>query len=304
MGQTPLIRENRPSVVIVNQKSGSVFSQKKLVKIINTGRTLTSQVEYVFPQTRQSTIDSAYAATLAGTQTLMVWGGDGSINAVLQGIMKADSEGAPPPVVIPLGGGSGSDFLRTLRLKRHFDHQMVDIGVIEILDQGLTRFFINGFSFGVTAEIAKLKSSMPRWFPGPLKYFSATLLRLMRGDIFSKALISDREHPSIISALTLNGQFVGGGMRILSDTRLDDGVFEQVLLPQMGVLSILNVLKSVYLSGLAHHPRVQVTTSCDVFEIKLPTSTCCESDGEIFQASHLRISIRKQAITIGRLPSI
>jgi diacylglycerol kinase family enzyme len=298
MGPAALNPTKTQCVVIANRCSGSFFSIKKLYQVVARTADGMEEIVYCFPETRQATIEQAYSSVKSGVRKIMVWGGDGSINAVVHGIMRAQNEGAIRPILVPLGGGSGSDFIRSLRLKNTAALQTIDIGVIELINEGTVSYFINGFSCGVTAEIAHLKGSMPRWLPGPLKYLLATFVRLAWGKLFSNALIGNQEHSSIMSLLTLNGQFVGGGMRILSDTSLEDGVLEQVLLPKMSIWSILNIFKSVYLSGIRHHPEVIISKISESIEIILPKVTQCEIDGETFGANRLRISIQRQSIIV------
>jgi diacylglycerol kinase (ATP) len=282
----------------VNRYSGAWFSQKKIEAKTARFYGRDHRLDYVFPDSGVEATGAAYMATREGAGSIMVWGGDGSVNAVLQGVMRGLIEGYSAPELILLGGGSGSDFIRTLTSGKAEGRRLVDIGRVESIPGGEIRFFMNGFSVGVTAEIAALKGAIPRWLPGSLKYMLATFIRLSRGKLFFNPAMDGRQRSPLLSVMILNGQFVGGGMRILKDTSVDDGCLERVVVPAMGIPAVLHVFKSVYLSGLSHHRDVEVSAISQACEIRLPHQAWCETDGETFAASHLRISILTQAIMV------
>lgn len=286
-------------LVIANNRSGSFFSQTKLRRALSKIPIRDSgDVPVVFPKSRGDAIDYAYRAAVNGAKQIFVWGGDGSINAVLNGVIRAKHEGIPTPTLVLLGGGSGSDFMRTLKRRKAPSKLLVDAGLAEIDDVLEPQFFMNGFSFGVTAEIAKLKDVMPRWLPGPLKYLISTFVRLAQGKLHRSAEIDAVLHKSILGAIFLNGQFVGGGMRLLIDTSIQDGVFEKITLPKMKIISILKLILSVYTTGIRRQEDVQIDNMTENVSVSFGLATECETDGEVFLASKVKISVIKQAIEV------
>lgn len=286
-------------LVIANNRSGSFFSKTKLQRALSKIPIEGSgDVSVVFPKSRGEAIDYAYRSAVNGAKQILVWGGDGSINAVLNGVMRAKLEGIPTPTLVLLGGGSGSDFMRTLKRRKVPSKLLVDAGLAEIDDVLEPQFFMNGFSFGVTAEIAKLKDIMPRWLPGPLKYLISTFVRLAQGKLHRSAEIDEIPHKSILGAIFLNGQFVGGGMRLLTDTSIQDGVFERITLPKMKIISILKLILSVYTTGVGRQEDVQIENLTENVGVSFGLATDCETDGEVFSASKVKISVLKQAIEV------
>lgn len=286
------------AVVIVNRSSGARFSERRLRKAL--ARLAGSpKVAVVYPKTRDEAIDEAYRACKGGVTEIYVWGGDGSLNAAVNGVMTARSEGCDAPSIGVLGGGSGSDFLRTLRLHSTIERKItVDVGFVEIRDTGSVRYFINGLSCGVTAQIAKLKDSMPRFMPGFFKYLAATFLRLVQGKLYVSVAINDKERAGVLSLMLLNGQFVGGGMRILAKSSLDDGLLESVLIPKLSVSQIIRALVSVYTGGFTNSLQSKIEQFGAPLKISFAKGSYFETDGEIFMAQDVVVSIHAKALEV------
>jgi len=290
----------KKSLVIVNRSSGSGFSESELRTVLASvlGASLPT---LVYPESRADAINQTYLATAAGVEEIFVWGGDGSLNAVVHGVMSAQTEGYKSPSIRIIGGGSGSDFLRTMRSHPPRANIAVDIGLVEILDTGTRRYFINGLSCGVTAEIAELKNAMPRWIPGSLKYLVATCLRIFRGKLSTATVMNEVNFPEILGVMVLNGQFVGGGMRIMTRSSADDGLLESVLLPKLNVIDMIRAVASTYAGGLEKSLVAKVEPVAVPLKISFATSGRFETDGEIFDARDVVVSSINKALEISYL---
>lgn len=290
----------KKSLVVVNRSSGCGFSESK-VRTVLASVLGSSPSPLVYPESRADAINQTYLATLAGVEEIFVWGGDGSLNAVVHGVMSAKTEGYKSPSIRVIGGGSGSDFLRTLRSHHPRANIAVDIGLVEIIDTGARRYFVNGLSCGVTAEIAELKNAMPRWMPGSLKYLVATCLRIFRGNLYTSTVMNEVNFPEILGIMVLNGQFVGGGMRIMTKSFADDGQLESVILPKLNMIDMIRAVASTYAGGLETSLVAKVEPVAVPLKISFATRGRFETDGEIFDARDVVVSSINKALEISYL---
>ena len=100
----------------------------------------------------------AEAAAAAQDSLLVVIGGDGTVNEVVNGIAGTEAE------IAVLPGGTGQDFGRTHGIPDNFDDAVrvaldgdtrtIDLGRVE-LDDGTTRFFANVASAGMSGAVAR-----------------------------------------------------------------------------------------------------------------------------------------------------
>ena len=112
----------------------------------------------------------------AGDSLLVVIGGDGTVNEVVNGIAGTDAEIA----VLPCG--TGQDFGRTHGIPSRFDDAVrvaldgetrtIDLGRVELGD-GTSRFFANVGSAGMSGAVARRANSMTKRLGGRATFFYA-----------------------------------------------------------------------------------------------------------------------------------
>jgi diacylglycerol kinase (ATP) len=287
-------------LVILNKNSGRSFSPKTLNGVMAklTDAQIFARQAIATPTSRDETIAIVLQAVLNHVTHVAVWGGDGTINAVLQGIMQAAADKKNRPVLILLGGGSGSDFLRFRRTLPPRQAMATDIGIVDCLDSGERRWFLNGFSLGVTAQIAAMKETMPRSLPGRLKYLFATVKRLLQGQLYHHLILDAQTQGLVLSLLVLNGRFVGAGMRIKADAAINDGMLDVVLIPRLGLLAIASALLRAYTTGVSAHPGVRCRALTERLKIETTQPLAYETDGETGLSSRLEISVEAGGLNV------
>jgi diacylglycerol kinase (ATP) len=288
------------TLTIVNQKSGRSFDrqgfERAMSKLINKFEHVHQNI--VTPPSRDETITVVREAVLNGVTHVIVWGGDGSVNAVLQGVMQAAPSTERRPVIVILGGGSGSDFLRSIDRTSHDQITTVDVGVVDFMDTGERRWFLNGFSLGASAEIAARKELIPRKIPGQLKYFFATIQRLCQGHFYADVSMNGNIYTQAISLFITNGKFVGGGMKIKADAAIGDGFLDFVLIPRLNILGIAKSLWRAYTIGIAPNNDIIHGTTDSAMALEPAKNSFCELDGEVFRAQRLQISVASRSLDI------
>ncbi len=182
----------------------------------------------------------ARVARASKTDTIIVAGGDGTLNEVVNGLgMFAHKKRIG---LVPLG--TGNDFARTLGLPATIDDN------IEILRAGKTtridlvrvkskrsRYFINvsagGFS-GMMNE--KITPQIKRTW-GPLAYVRGAAAALPNLHAYRTEIVLDddeRLSMDLYNVVVANGRFVAGGLPIAPTADPSDGKLEMVLIPKLG----------------------------------------------------------------------
>ncbi|HEU4533617.1 MAG TPA: hypothetical protein VFS00_05850, partial [Polyangiaceae bacterium] len=177
-------------------------------------------------------------------------------------------------VILPLACGTGCDYRRTfgvpddaegaLRLLSEGRLRPVDLGLARLVDhQGRERrhVFVNITSFGVGGLADRLVNRAPKWLGGRFSFFVATALALAQYRNARVAVAVDGDEiyrgPAFNTAVAI-GRYFGGGMHIAPHADPGDGLFDVVLLGDLGKLAVVALTGDVY--GGAHLGRPGVVT--------------------------------------------
>src|SRR6266702_5344015 len=214
------------------------------------------QAEYVETTKPGEAKERAMNAAKEGRPVIIV-GGDGSVNEVVNGILAA---GRRVPLGI-VGAGSGNDYAwNTLKLprdpaaaiERAFTGQLVES------DAGMVngKYFVNSFSVGLDADIAVAANWMKKipFMSGSRLYYSATLKQLLFGyhrcpwlrltlDTGTEPIQTEFMH-YVLMAVT-NGPTYGAGFRINPTADYQDGFFDVCTISYTPLLRALKLLPVV-----------------------------------------------------------
>jgi diacylglycerol kinase (ATP) len=217
------------------------------------------------------------AATAAGREAVICVGGDGTLNEIVNGLMRIDAAQRPALAMVP--SGTGSDFARALGVPQDpaaavaafsSTHvQSIDVGEIACMDGRAlrTRFFVNVTGLGFDADVAEeIARAGERGRKGKAVYFLSVFRTLgkMRSRHMRITLMPDArgEQPRILECRSsliavCNGRFFGGGMHIAPHADPSDGSFDVVLLDSMGRVEFLANFLRVYRGTHLTHPKVR-----------------------------------------------
>jgi YegS/Rv2252/BmrU family lipid kinase len=184
----------------------------------------------------------AREALNAGAQTIVAVGGDGTIHEVANGFFD---DGRPTHPEARLGivpGGSGSDLIKTLGIPSDVDGAIarlvaghtrtVDVGRVSFIDHAgaeATRIYLNTASAGLSGVVLDRMRDLPGFLTGSAAYAAATLLSLGQFRPFACEVTLDDQPADTYRALLVvmaNGRYFGGGMEILPDASMDDGLLD------------------------------------------------------------------------------
>jgi YegS/Rv2252/BmrU family lipid kinase len=249
----------------------------------------------------------AQAASAAGDALLVVVGGDGTVNEVVNGVAESGAELA----VLPCG--TGQDFGRTHDVPSRFDDAVrvalgsetrtIDLGRVEC-DGGATRFFANVGSAGMSGAVAQRANTMSKTLGGRATFFYALTREFLAWqntqvtvDLADGVRREDLMHDVIVA----NGRFHGGGMKLAPEARQDDGLFDVVLIGDVSKLDFVTTAPKLYSGRYLSHPKVELLRSSTV-AIDASEPLPLEVDGEPIGTTPARFEVVPSALRL-RVPA-
>jgi len=200
-------------------------------------------------------------AVSEGYERVVVLGGDGTLNEVGNGLVGTGVAMAVVPT------GTGNDWVKTVGIPRDpLEATRIAFGNhLAKSDAGLAvghRYFFNIAGIGFDAEVSRRVNDY-----GPiLKAVGGTLPSLLgivgtlfrfRGaqvkvELDGQAINIDR---MLLVAVGL-ARYYGGGMMILPQAELADGLFDIGWAEDLGRLELINLVGKIYKGGHVGHPKV------------------------------------------------
>lgn len=265
--------------------------------------------------TRYQKHAAAYARALTADghkHTIVVLGGDGTINEVINGICDFSK--------ITLGyipTGSGNDFARSFGIPaeplKALDlilapsrFAYMDIGILSC--HGKQRRFAVSAGFGFDAAIcheavvSRVKPLLNKLRLGKFSYALIALHRLLLTAPSSMTVTLDGGQPmsfqKVWFAAVMNHPYEGGGLRFCPDAVPDDGLLDMIIVSGMGALRLLCVLPFAFAGRHTRFKGVR-TYRCRQADIVSVHSLPVHTDGEpVFPQRHLHIAAGKTRLKV------
>lgn len=225
--------------------------------------------------------DLARRAADAGYDRVVAVGGDGTVSEVVNGLMGTGSALG----IIP--SGTGNDLCRTLRIPFRAadaaEHALsgatrpIDVGEIEG-----GRYFINIAGVGFDAEVSRAVNAFPKYLGGTVPYVLGILKTLWRFHPAPMEIDVDGQRYDRKVFLMAVGiaQVYGGGMRMLPDASIDDGLLDICIGGDLGRAEILKLVPKLYSAGHVGHPKIEFARGKRV-TVRSPVPVAVHADGDL-----------------------
>ncbi len=262
--------ESRHTAVIVNPASAGGATADRLGELEELLRATLGEYTMMVSPGRGEARGLARVALLEGYDLIVAVGGDGTIHEVVNGFFQEDRPLNPKAVLAVVPQGTGSDFARSLGIPRDETAlhlivegrtKMVDVGRVRLHDeagQAQDRLFINVAHFGLGGTVGRKVNESRKPIGGFIPYLLG-LLRSIRGYRPPLMKIQAEEqslHRRCLNVFVANGRFLGGGMEIAPQARLDSGRFEIGIAGDLPRLSALRAVARLYLRRQRETPGV------------------------------------------------
>ena len=181
---------------------------------------------------------------------LIVAGGDGTVNDVVNGLGKA---GFPEGVTLGiLPAGTGNDLAATLCIPEEADaaEDVIRQGRVRTLDiarvrsEGIgERFFINVATGGLGAEISAANDEELKGKWGKLSYLRASLEVAKNFEVreITMYLDGERRDTRAVNVAVGNCRYAGGGWLAAPRANPEDGLLDVIVIEDVGVTGVLSL---------------------------------------------------------------
>jgi YegS/Rv2252/BmrU family lipid kinase len=240
-----------------------------------------------------------------GLKTIVAVGGDGTINEVGSAILEHGGDAALG--IIP--SGSGSDFVRTLKLPKRIASAVqivlnrhvtnIDAGRITF-DDGSFHHFVNVAGLGFDAVVAEI--AIETRLPGSTLPYIASALRAMR--VYHNMMMRiESEHGvwegRAASVLFANAQYFAGGMHIAPMANLTDGALDVCILGDLTHFEMIRALPGLFKGKHVTNPKFKHFTAKSI-TVSSEYPARVQADGELFKYTPVTIDVLPGALKICR----
>ena len=203
--------------------------------------------------------DAAESAARDGVPLVVAAGGDGTVHAVANGLLRvgAGAEDRPTLGILPLG--TGNDLARTLALPLEATHadllalletgERRAIDVIRVQTPDGDCYAVNACSGGFTSLIDEAMTTELKETWGAFAYAIGTARALPAIEDYHTRVAWDGGEPEGVRAfnvLVANGRTIGGGTPVAPGASLEDGLLDVVVVRQGGALDIARLTARAY----------------------------------------------------------
>ncbi|MGA0188535.1 MAG: diacylglycerol/lipid kinase family protein [Candidatus Nanopelagicaceae bacterium] len=208
---------------------------------------------------------------------LFLIGGDGTVNLALQELVGSNLGLALIPA------GTRNDYARTLKLKLKNPEQLISHNLTSrpsIIDVGKVgeKYFVDVLSTGFDSMVNERANAMKR-IKGRAKYNVSILMVLSTFKPKTYRFSIDGlsfESKAMLIAVS-NGICYGGGMKVTPDAKIDDGLFDILILSPVSKFEFLKVFPKVFSGTHTTHPAVKISRGKSV---EIDSDAVAYADGE------------------------
>lgn len=226
--------------------------------------------------------------------TLLIIGGDGTLNHVLNGIIDEDRLINPQIKIAYFNTGCGGDFARQFPQQKvtefldrliHNHYVKSNVGKITLKNQ-LPRYFINIASCGLSGHVvlSAAKSTWMKKLGGTINYLVHSLTGLIS---YNQSLVQIQvdDNPSFECSMLMmavcNGQYFGGSMHVAPMAKIDDNLLDVVIFRDFTKLDAFLKFRKIYSGSHLLDKNVHyVQAKKIIIEPMQNAQVAIEADGE------------------------
>jgi YegS/Rv2252/BmrU family lipid kinase len=296
--------------VVVNPNAGSGKCGKNwpiIQKLIKRAK-----IEFEFEKTERKghAIELTKQLIDRGFRKLIVVGGDGTLNEVVNGIFTQGDIDAKTITLGMIPVGTGNDWCRTFQVSTKYidaiklirDEKTViqDIGLVDFHNNGIpNRYFANVAGIGFDANVAHAANKLKEQGKGnAMSYMLILLKTLLKYNSKQMNLtIGGQEFKERMFSIGIGiGQYNGGGMKQLPNAIANDGLLDITVIKNISKWTVIKELKGLYDGTFITHPKIvalqDIAVSFKLNQLEI------ETDGESVGQGPQNFSILPKALRV------
>lgn len=287
--------------VVVNPTSGRGRGAALGAAAVARLRASGSEVVDLSGDSHAHSTDNARAAVASGgIDVLAVVGGDGMAH------LGVNACAGTPVALAIIAAGTGNDNARSLGLPIRQPEQAADLissGTVRTIDAGRMRtadgdrWWIGVLGGGFDSVVTE-RAHRWSWPKGPMRYNLAVARELPVFSAIPYAIEVDGHRVETTAMLVAvgNGPAFGGGMLVLPEAKLDDGLLDVLILHEVSVLEFLRVFPRVFKGTHITHPKIEILRG---EKVRLETTgIMAQADGERFHPMPIDVEVAPGALRV------
>jgi YegS/Rv2252/BmrU family lipid kinase len=299
--------------VIVNPNAGKRKGEKDWLEI--AAQLTSANIEFVsvFTEHRGHAVVLTRKYIENGYRNIIVVGGDGTLNEVVNGIFTQAHVPTNKVVLAMIPVGTGNDWCRMFNIPNDYKQAInlitkrkifiQDTGTIKYIsseDSEKTRYFINMAGMGFDALVAKKTNTQKDLGKSnPLSYVVNILSSLfLYTSTKVNILLDDEKIASDIFSMSVGiCQYNGGGMKQAPGALPDDGLFDMTLIKPIGKFKIIRNIIKLFDGSFTDLPEVSTFRSSKII-IHSEPQMFLEADGESLGHTPFVFNILPQSLYV------
>ena len=240
---------------------------------------------------------------------LVVIGGDGTLNTVVNGLFENGKALAPelPLAIVP--GGSGCDYFRGISQNRkktwqeillNYQTKKIDVAVTKFTGiEFKQRYFLNMTGIGLSAKIVEKKNKNPPWLPKDLSYVLPGITQILSypgATVKVTTPTQTWDKLKVLAIFASKGPFAGGGMLLGPHANWHDAQLAITMIENGPLLKKLWKFPKV-INGKTSSEESIHRIKAPWMEVSASPPLMVECDGEIEGCTPLRIEVLPNALT-------
>jgi len=298
--------------VIVNPNAGRRKGEKDWLEIAALLNDAGIRFVNVFTEHPNHAVKLARKYIEAGYRKIVVVGGDGTLNEVVNGVFTQKRYPSTDIYLAMISVGTGNDWGRSFGIPHSYKEAIAvisegktmlqDVGIVHYQQKELSkkRHFINMAGLGFDAMVAKRTNLVKQQGKGgPFSYMISLLTSLISyKSTISRVVVDGQEtKASIFSMSVAICRFNGGGMMQAPDAIVDDGLFDVTIITKVSRFDVVKNVKKLYDGSFVKMPQVKAFRGAGV-EIDSDPPLFLETDGESLGHTPMQFEILPLAINV------
>lgn len=301
------------AILILNPGAGSIRGDPRLLTRLKAHSALRNVEVVVATEGPVEIRDWARRALEEGRSHLLIAGGDGTVHSAVNGLLDGFQPDSLPPAgdlpvlgVLPLG--TGNDLARSLGLALDpwktlslLDWDRVRTMDLIRIDAPRRSWCVNVVTGGMAVREEAAPDAESKADLGILSYLHQGV-KALEGDLplYDLELTLDEGETRRLKARTLvvaNGRWAGAAIPVAPDARLNDGLLDLVIVPELDRVEMSLLLPRLLMGKHSGHEALVEARARRVAIRSMPEMDL-SLDGELASGEEARFSIAPKAIRV------
>jgi len=230
--------------VIVNPESNRGRTRKRWGEIRDGLKSFIREFKFEFTEKPLHATDLARQAIKDGTELVIGVGGDGTMNEIANGFFEDRRIINPEATLGVVPSGTGCDLIKSLNIPAGLKDALkvitqapsvlMDVGKVRFRSNSggeEDRFFLNVADFGLGGEVVRrvTERRLQRKASSYVRCLITTMVQYKNKRVRIRVDGKDLPEGEYLIGAVANGKIFGKGMKVAPGARLDDGLFDTVL---------------------------------------------------------------------------